>query len=54
MYGRLVQSSDLVGSTLIDSRTLVTDAIKTGARLIIAPLYNFCKPSGLLGELLSL
>jgi len=32
------------GSTLIDSRMLVTDEIKIGARFIIAPLYTFREP----------
>ena len=55
MCGHLV-SLDLVDSTLIDSRTLVTDEIKIGARFIIAPgtpCTISVNPSELLGELLS-
>lgn len=45
MHGHLesLHRSDLVDSTLIDTRKLVTDEIKIGARFIIAPLYNFCE-----------
>jgi len=44
--GNPIQSSDLVGSTLIDSRTLVTDEIKLlhDSSSPEHPCYNFCEP----------
>jgi hypothetical protein len=44
--GNPIQSSDLVGSTLIDSHTLVTDEIKLlhDSSSPEHPCYNFCEP----------